>query len=118
MWHTFRGLPAVCSIESLGQGFWEPIDQFHPLTNDLYCYIQHKPLEDIMSLSGLTNEELADWEQVLLREVPTSSAIGNTTLRNNLGWDDERYWAVRNRLIDRGVLERGRGKGGALNVLG
>lgn len=23
MWHTFRGLPAVCSIESLGQGFWD-----------------------------------------------------------------------------------------------
>lgn len=67
-----------------------------------------------MPLTGLTDEKIDELERVLLDAVPTSGAIGNTTLRNALSWSDDRYWAIRNRLIERGQLERGRGKGGSV----
>lgn len=70
-----------------------------------------------MPLTGLTDSEIADLEAKLLLHVPTSKAVGNTTLRNTLGWQDKRYWAIRNRLIERGELERGRGKGGSVRQI-
>lgn len=57
-------------------------------------------------------------ERHLLELVPETGAIGNTRLRNQLtaryGWDEERYWETRKRLRQRGVVELGRGRGGAL----
>jgi hypothetical protein len=70
-----------------------------------------------MSLDKFSTEKIADLESLLLLLVPSSDAIGNVSLRNLLaerGWDDELYWAIRNRLIERGILETGRGKGGSV----
>ncbi|HLK12881.1 MAG TPA: hypothetical protein VKW76_16015 [Candidatus Binatia bacterium] len=70
-----------------------------------------------MALEGLSEQEIAAKEEQLLTRVPNSEAIGNVTLRGQLsavGWDEETYWAIRNRLIERGVLETGRGKGGSV----
>lgn len=57
-------------------------------------------------------------ERLLLELVPETGTIGNTRLRNQLatryGWDEERYWETRKRLRQRGVVELGRGRGGAL----
>lgn len=56
-----------------------------------------------------------DQEEELLAQVPDDgSSIGNTTLRRELGWEDNQYWLIRNRLVDRGVLETGRGRGGSV----
>lgn len=57
-------------------------------------------------------------ERHLLELIPETGPIGNTRLRNQLkaryGWDEERYWETRKRLRQRGVVELGRGRGGAL----
>jgi hypothetical protein len=56
-----------------------------------------------------------DREQELLDQVPTDgTAIGNTRLLRELAWDEGEFWNVRNRLVDRGVLELGRGRGGSV----
>lgn len=70
-----------------------------------------------MALEGLSEQDISTLEEQLLARVPESSAIGNVTLRgqlSNSGWNEDTYWAVRNRLIERGILETGRGKGGSV----
>jgi len=65
---------------------------------------------------NLTHESDAE---KLFKMIPTDgSNIGNTTLRNNLGWDSEKYLAVRRTLIDKGSISTGRGKGGSVHRLG
>jgi hypothetical protein len=54
-----------------------------------------------------------------LRELGGSA--GNKALRQRLGsaWTDEqKYFAVRKRLIDEGVVDTGRGKGGSVYIIG
>jgi len=45
---------------------------------------------------------------------PDGSTVGNITLIRKLEWAESTYWSVRNRLLDRGVLELGKGKGGSV----
>lgn len=53
--------------------------------------------------------------EILLRHVPEDgSSIGNITLRDILGWEEEKYFRVRQRLIDNGELEVGGGRGGSV----
>jgi hypothetical protein len=42
---------------------------------------------------------------------------GNVTLQRELGWDADTYWTVRDRLVDSGQLELGRGKGGSVSLV-
>ena len=42
---------------------------------------------------------------------------GNVTLQRELGWDADRYWLIRDRLVDAGQLELGRGKGGSVSLV-
>jgi hypothetical protein len=52
---------------------------------------------------------------MLLDIVPADgSFIGNVTLLNQLGWAKEKYWHVRDGLLEGRQLERGRGKGGSV----
>jgi type I restriction enzyme M protein len=72
-----------------------------------------------MPLTGCTETQIAQYEQQLLAQVPEDGAVGNRTLFRNLqradgSWTEELFWAIRNRLIERGLLERGRGKGGSV----
>jgi hypothetical protein len=68
-----------------------------------------------MALEGLTAEQIDEYEKELLEQVPDSGTIGNVTLSNALDWStDTLYWDVRNRLIERGVLIQGRGRGGSV----
>jgi len=70
-----------------------------------------------MALEGLSEQEIAAREEELLSKVPAAGPIGNVSLRTALSgqaWSEEMYWAVRNRLIERGVLEPGRGRGGSV----
>lgn len=56
-------------------------------------------------------------EEKLLGLVPEHDAIGNMALRGQLGWDEDKYWPVRDGLLDAGLLERGRGQGGSVRPL-
>lgn len=42
---------------------------------------------------------------------------GNVFLQRELGWDDKQYWPIRDRLVDLGKLELGRGKGGSVSLV-
>jgi hypothetical protein len=53
--------------------------------------------------------------ETLLASVPEDgTAVGNIFLIRTLGWDEDVYWEVRNSLVDRGILEVGRGRGGSV----
>lgn len=67
-----------------------------------------------MSLEGLTDEQIAEHEKKLLAAFGKDIARGNVTLMRELGWNEDLYWSIRNRLIDKGELEKGRGKGGSV----
>jgi len=57
-------------------------------------------------------------EPELLSRLPQDgSFMGNTRLLRELRWPEVDYWAVRNRLVDRGVLEIGRGRGAMFGEL-
>ncbi|GDY12845.1 restriction endonuclease subunit M [Planctomycetota bacterium] len=55
----------------------------------------------------------------LLNAIPgDGSTIGNINLRNQLGWDEERYAAARDALVAQGVLLKGQGRGGTVRRAG
>ena len=53
-----------------------------------------------------------------LRELSNKgkSVIANKTLREALGWDEERYWRVRKQLYDEGLVISRRGPGGTIGL--
>lgn len=69
------------------------------------------------SPAALSDEETIRCESQLLSAVSTEQAKGNVALIRELGWTEELYWKIRNRLIDKGLLEKGRGKGGSVRKL-
>jgi hypothetical protein len=60
---------------------------------------------------ALTDEKVSELEQRLTAAMPPQGPIGNGALRIKLGWDEDRYWYIRNRLLQAGVLVTGRGRG-------
>lgn len=59
-----------------------------------------------------------DKAQFLERVKAHGGSVGNTRLRGELGWTDERYWRTHAILLDEGGISRGRGKGGSVNIVG
>ena len=54
-------------------------------------------------------------EQALLDCLPDDGGTrGNLAARRQLGWEPDRYWAVRDSLVDAGLVVRGRGQGGSV----
>jgi len=72
-----------------------------------------------MSLDELSPEQIEAKQQELLQSVPETTSIGNKALREKLGnaWTEDLYWAIRSRLIERGQLEPGRGRGGSVRLV-
>ena len=72
-----------------------------------------------MSLDELSPEQIEAKQQELLQSVPAATSIGNKALREKLGgtWTEDLYWAIRSRLIERGQLEPGRGRGGSVRLV-
>jgi len=63
------------------------------------------------------DEEIRLNTKRLLDNVPSDGrAVGNVHLMRTLHWDAEKYWAVRDALINEGVLETGRGRGGSVHL--
>jgi len=57
-------------------------------------------------------------EQILLDLIPVGGSIGNLSLRRTLeqrGWDEAKFWRVRQLLLDQGLIATGRGKGGSVH---
>lgn len=69
-----------------------------------------------MSIENLSPEEIDEKQHRLLEAVPNTGVIGNKALRSKLGnsWSEDLYWTIRNRLIERGLLETGKGRGGSI----
>jgi type I restriction enzyme M protein len=42
--------------------------------------------------------------------------VGNGFFRDHLGWREERYWRIREFLLEQGKIIRGRGRGGSVDV--
>lgn len=54
-------------------------------------------------------------ESALLAVIPANgTTIGNGKARQNLDWEEERYWVARDALVDRGLIARGVGRGGTV----
>ena len=70
-----------------------------------------------MTVSDL--DELGPDERAILAAVPPDgSTIGNRALRANLKWlrQSQRYFTARNKLVEAGLLLRGRGRGGSVRL--
>lgn len=64
-------------------------------------------------LSDIVSREAALLELVRAKD----GTAGNTTLLRELSWPPDLYWTVRDRLVDSGQLELGRGKGGSVRLV-
>lgn len=71
-----------------------------------------------MPLQGKTDEQVQQLQEALLRNLQVvGGRSGNISLKRALGWDEDLYWAVRDRLVDAGVLRRHRARGGAVALV-
>lgn len=60
-------------------------------------------------------DTLGDPAEHLMALVPTDgSPIGNQRIRDLLNWDEDKYWKIRNDLLESGLIARGRGRGGSI----
>lgn len=50
------------------------------------------------------------FRDTLLDKIPDDgSAIGNMTLIKKIGWDEDRYWSVRDEFVNDGKIALGKG---------
>jgi len=62
-----------------------------------------------MNMAGISDKDR------FIKLVPEDgSTVGNFTLKKSLGWDDDKYWSVRDELVSDGLISIGRGKGGSV----
>ena len=57
---------------------------------------------------------ISDKEKFIKLVPEDGSTVGNFSLKKDLGWDDEKYWNIRDELISDGMISVGRGKGGSV----
>jgi hypothetical protein len=63
-----------------------------------------------MAEEELADAEVAAQEAQLLAAMPAKGSISNGALRSELGWDEPRYFYIRNKLFQAGKLRNGRGR--------
>jgi len=60
-------------------------------------------------------DQLRGDNQTLFDQLPEDGrTLSNIALQRRLGWSTDRYFAVRDALVDAGVVARGRGRGGTV----
>lgn len=71
-----------------------------------------------MALTGMSAEQISHLETQFLNGVPKDGGrIGNKRLRVDvLGWNEDLYLAIRERLLDKGTLILGGGRGGSVRL--
>ncbi len=68
-----------------------------------------------MQKGEVANRPLSPAEQQLYALVPhDGSTVGNVATSNYLGWSQDTYWMVRDSLEEKGLVARGRGRGGSI----
>lgn len=64
----------------------------------------------------LTEEQYAELEVTFLAAMPPHGTVGNMTLREKLGWPEDRYNDVKARLLATDTIATGRGRGGSVRL--
>jgi len=65
-----------------------------------------------------THADVSEKEALLIAMLKEKGGhAGNVTLQRDLGWELETYWPIRDRLVDSGLLELGRGRGGSVSLV-
>jgi hypothetical protein len=68
-----------------------------------------------MSLQGKSDEDIRALQNSLLSKVrDLGGNSGNTRLIRELGWPEDEYWIIRDRMVDLGLLRKYRAYGGAV----
>lgn len=67
-----------------------------------------------MSIYDRPADEIEKMEKQFLEAFGNKSMKGNVTLMEELQWEPDLYWPIRNRLLDKGLVEKGKGKGGSV----
>jgi type I restriction enzyme M protein len=67
----------------------------------------------------MARPSLADDRKVFLAALGRrKEAVGNLTLRERLGWKEDRYWKVHSSLVEDKRIIPGRGRGGSVRKAG
>jgi hypothetical protein len=75
-------------------------------------------IEGAMGIGGMSGQEIEELEQELLGRLHNlGDRAGNVSLLRELDWDEDTYWEVRDRLVNKGVLQLGRGRGGSMQLI-
>lgn len=71
-----------------------------------------------MSLQGKTDDEIRAMQAALIAKVQEcGGSAGNIRLMRELGWPEDEYWPIRDRVVDLGSLRRYRARGGAVAIV-
>src|SRR5208283_297307 len=66
----------------------------------------------------VTSEDISRKQAELIAKIREHGGhAGNVTLQRELGWSEEVFWPIRDRLVDSGLLELGRGRGGSVSMV-
>lgn len=67
---------------------------------------------------NVDNQVDSDLEKFLEKLRELNGSAGNKALRESLDWtlDEDRYWAAHGRAVDRGLVLKGRGRGGSVSL--
>ena len=66
----------------------------------------------------LANNDVSEKQERLIAKIKEKGGhAGNVTLQRELGWPEDSYWPIRDRLVDAGLLELGRGRGGSVSLV-
>jgi hypothetical protein len=60
---------------------------------------------------------MTDEERFLSLLPEDGRAVGNGGVRQQLGWDEEKYFRVRDRLLEKELIYRGKGRGGSASLV-
>lgn len=71
-----------------------------------------------MSLQGKSDEDIRALQDALLSKLKDLGGnAGNTRLIRELGWPEDEYWIIRDRMVDLGLLRKYRAYGGAVTLV-
>lgn len=71
-----------------------------------------------MSLQGKSDDEIRTMQDALIQQVrQLGGNAGNTRLIRELGWPEDDYWPIRDRVVDLGILRRYKARGGAVALV-
>lgn len=69
-----------------------------------------------MEATSIDANDTVESEKTLMEQLQLlGNSAGNYSMIERLGWDEDRYWKIRNRLVESGQLKRGRGRGGSIS---